>query len=258
MGVRISRREVLNNIVRFKDSLNDRQVNEKGRNRSYPVLLNKKTGDIQFAQKLEPLIHVPKKKAKAPEDWQEVQIDVSMKDGEVHFALAESPTGLERAAFQVINETLEALNRIAHEKRSSAKEGLPEKEILNDLSTIQLVSPHVRIDDLPGWLGRVSRLDAEKMLQNHSNGTYLLRSGGEDTNAIAFHLSEENHFLIKAYLCTVVESHEKISDILLLDTDRGWTIYLDNPDLGDPQYEYLPSAQALLHSISSRAKHPIH
>jgi hypothetical protein len=96
------------------------------------------------------------------------------------------------------------------------------------------------------------------MLQNRSNGTYLLRDGGEDTNAIAFHLSEENKTHVKAYICTVVESHEKISDILILETDLGWTTYRDEPNLLSSLYAYSPNPQGLLLQIHTRAKHPIH
>ena len=67
MTVRISR-EVLNNIVRVRDKLNEKQGG-----RSFPVLLNKKTGDIQFTRRMESIgTHLPKQKKTVAEDWQEV------------------------------------------------------------------------------------------------------------------------------------------------------------------------------------------
>ncbi len=267
MAVQISRREVLNNIIRFKDNLLERKPEDREKEkRSYPVLLNRKTGDIRFAQKIESIEHhFPRKgqnKGNAA-DWKEIQIDVSVKKGEVHFDLRDQahhpikPEGLEPIAFLVINETLEALNQIAHQHRSFRSEGLPEEQILKDLSDIHLSPSQTRIDDFPGWLGSVTRIDAEKMLQKRPHGTYLLRHVEELGRAMIFHLAEENRMVVKGYLCTIIEGKEKISDLLFIQIDRGWTIYQDDPNLSAHHYLYYPSLQTLLDEIRHRAKSPL-
>jgi len=269
MAVQISRREVFNNIIRFKDNLLERRQDGAAawaEERSYPVLLNKRTGDIRFTQKIESIEHKIPRKGKSsgsPADWKEIQIDVKMKNGEVRFDICDEahrhlkPDGIEPLAFRVISETLEVLNRIAHEHRPTKGEWLPEEEVLHDLSDIHLAPLASRIDDLPGWLGSVPRIDAEKILENRPNGTYLLRKADPDTVAIAFHLSEENRMTVEPYVCTVVESHEKISDILLLRTDRGWTEYKDEPNLLAPIYIFHASPQGLLLQLNCRVKHPL-
>lgn len=269
MAVQISRREVFNNIVRFKDNLLERRqdgVSMLNEERSYPVLLNKKTGDIRFTQKIESIEHKIPRRGKhggTAADWKEIQIDVKMKNGSVLFDICDEahrhlkPDGIEPLAFRVISETLEVLNRIAHEHRPTMGEWLPEEEVLQDLSDIHLAPLASRIDDLPGWLGSVRRIDAEKILENRANGTYLLRKADPDTIAIAFHLSEENKMVVEPYICTVVESHEKISDILLLRTDKGWTEYKDEPNLFSPIYTYHTNPQGLLLQLNYRVKHPL-
>ena len=89
MVFRITRPEVLNNLVRFKDNLSglkdqeQREKEEKGskdeKKRKYKVLLNRKTGDMRFAQKISVLEEkiVKRGNKKEPlEDFKEVQIIV--------------------------------------------------------------------------------------------------------------------------------------------------------------------------------------
>ena len=218
---------------------------------------------MQFSCKIDSArLHVPKTQKTHVSDWESLQLCVGVEYGHIHFALKPGETkelqkpGFERIAIQVLIETIDALNRLAAEYGQGAKT-VSEVDVVRDLSEVYFEPVAVRIDDLPGWVGAVERIDAEKMLQRRQNGTYLLRSAPPATQAIAFHLAEENRIDVKAYLCTVVESHQKIADILLLDTEKGWTTYQDNPNLLAPIYQYHANIQALLHALHGRAKHPL-
>ncbi len=275
MGLEISRREVLNNLIRFKDSLLDRRDERseqlpRGR-RSYKVLLNCKTGDMRFAKKISSLEHHISRSRKVgrgetPGDWKEIQIIVSQETpAEVaHFEVLDAknrslnPADIEPLAWKIASETLDILNQKAEQVKGENKDLLPEEVVLKDLSSIHISVSKDRIEDLPGWMESLSRIEAEQMLQGKPVGTYLLREGDELTVSISFHVAEENLLQIRPYLLTVVEQEGKVSDILLLQTGKGWTLYQDDPNLKDPVlYKYFSSPQGLLRQISGIARFPL-
>jgi hypothetical protein len=279
MGLEISRREVLNNLIRFKDSLSEMRGEKEGheehepegkrKDRKYKVLLNRKTGDMRFAQKITSFEHhIARKgsKKEMAEDWKEIHIIVHQpgKLEAVQFEVRDAqnhslkPAEIEPLAWRIASETLDILNHKAEEVKGQFLDMLPEEAVLHDLSSIHISSSKGRISELPGWLNSISRVEAEQMLDGKPLGTYLLREGDELTIAISFHFEEENHLHVHPYLVTVVEGEGKISDILLLQTTKGWIFYFDDPNLNDHViYEYFPSAEALLHHIKHIAKKPI-
>lgn len=277
----ISRREVLNNLIRFKDNLlemrgEDRQKQSDGRGeeekkkrgrRTYQVLLNRRTGDMRFAQKITSLErHIARKKTQkeAPEDWKEIRIIVHQEatPEAAHFEARDTQNSSLKAsdidpiAWRIASETLDVLNTRAEQVKPSDQP--IEEAVLNDLSSIHLAAQKERIEELPGWQGALSRIDAERKLKGKPIGTYLMREGDELTLSISFHFAEENRLSIHPYLLTVVERENKIVDILLLQTNKGWLLYHDDPNLKDPiLYHYHASAQGLLHSLGQRARHPL-
>lgn len=270
MVYEISRREVMNNLIRFKDSLSEmhpvEQKAEKKGERTYKVLLNRKTGDMRFAQKISNLEHriATQRNKESAEDWKEVQIVVKQKTPRdtAQFEILDTKkhsltsSELEPLAWRVASETLSILNQ----KVKEIKQGnlLPEKEVLQDLSSIHLEAHKERIENMPGWMGSLSRIEAEQRLKDKLVGTYLLREGDEITTAIFFQSSQQNNVFIHPYVLTVVEKEDKISDILLLKTDKGWTLCCDNPDLSDTMsYHYYPSPQSLLRTLSHIATQPL-
>ena len=96
MAVQISRREVFNNIIRFKDNLLERRQDGAAawaEERSYPVLLNKRTGDIRFTQKIESIEHKIPRKGKSsgsPADWKEIYREMAEECGVSKKALDEA------------------------------------------------------------------------------------------------------------------------------------------------------------------------
>lgn len=235
-SIQVSRREVRDNLIRFREAaLNEGHFAE--RHHSYPILVNPHTGDMSFADRTGPL-----------QQWQRAQLQVWEKTrGHWEALMDDTLKGLEPIAWNVLRETIEALNEwLAQQKTMDVA--------LATLPNVHVVQSHGHIENLPGWLGNMDRLKAEKLLEGAPKGTYILREGDEDTRAVAFHLAQENKMKVHAYVCTVVESGHKISDLLVLHTPQGWTLYQDNPDLFDSQYAYCPSPQGMILLLHPRIK----
>lgn len=114
-----------------------------------------------------------------------------------------------------------------------------------------------RLNDYPGWVGRVSRIEAEMKLDKQPVGTFVLRDGDELDSRITRALAKENHETLQSCILTVVEPYQKISERLALHTAQGWVFYQDNPDLHDSQYRFYPTMKALLQSVENVAKKPL-
>lgn len=271
MMIEIARREVLNNLIRFRDSLLEvrqkkdwQKVPVSGKTRVYKVLFNRHTGDLRFAQKITQLEHhFPRKPKTALEDWMGLLIEVHEKgEYEVHFEFKDESghplkaQGLDPLAWKIAKETLRVLNLKGKDIHKITPEVLLEEAALQDLSNIHLAPPKEEIEDLPGWAGSINRLQAEQMLTKEPIGTYLLREGDEIIQCSAFHLEETNQVAVHPFVLTDVQKDEKISDILLLQTDKGWTLYQDDPNLDDLAYHFYASPQALIFTLKDFAKIP--
>lgn len=262
MAVEISHLEVFNNIVRFKNILEEphRKISLSDEDRSYPILLNRKTGDLRFLEAAE-MQQAP------PSGWKRGEIHVREKGKRIYLEFLDEKSSHLKAeelapfAWRILQETSEALNQMlaAHGASHQTSQGaLWEKTALKDLSQIHLSNPHHGlIEMLPGWRGRLGRVEAELILEGMPVGSYLLREGDTGTRGLVLHLSEANKVSLRAYLCTVVEARGKVSDLLLLQSGTRWTWYRDNPDLHDSEYEFFPSPGSALHKIHHRARHPM-
>ena len=266
MAIEITRREVLNNLIRFKDNLLELREREKGKEkgeeRSYQVLLNRRTGDMRFAQKISSLEHhFPRKSKESAEDWKEVRIIVSEQKSNrapVHFEVRDAenhelkPNDVDPLAWRIAHETLEVLNIKAKEVGKVLLETLPEEEILRDLSSIHLAPQGSRIEDLPGWTASLNRFEAEKKLKGKEIGTYLLREGDPLSFSLSFHHSLSNLISATPFVLTLVETEGRLSEFLLLRTEKGWLVYNDEPDLS--RYPLYPTPREAIHSLSGLAR----
>lgn len=265
MSYEISRREVLNNLIRLKDYLLEAQ-REKGE-KQIRLLLNYQTGDMRFAKKIDFLeAHLVRKEGKkeSAADWKEVLFTYRWASPGWVFELVDlkghalNPHFFSESAWQIASETMNYFNYRAKEVGEPKGEISLLDLVLEDLSSIHLAPPQERIESQPGWSGALSRIQAEERLKNRPIGTYLLRQGDEVTLSMASHLAEENLLSVRPYLMTLVEEEEKIADILLLQTNKGWTLYRDDPDLQDRAlYPFFPSFQLLLRHIHPKAQFPI-
>lgn len=265
MDIEISRREVLNNIIRFKDSLYKPHIKGTKEQRVYTALVNRKTGDMRFAKKISELeSHFSSKTKKEGQfsDWKEVRLIA--KDSKerpfVHFEVQDekgktlSNRDLDSLSWRVVSETLEVLNIKAKEIEAVPPTALAEEVALKDLSSIRISQAMPKIEDLPGWKGAISREEAEVLLKGCPYGTYLIREGDLMTKKVAFHLGVENQMAVAPYLLMFVDQEEKIAEVLILRTEKGWTYYSDDPDLNQPFYHYYKSAGELLQVFSDFAK----
>lgn len=269
MAIHIHRREVLNNIIRFKDSLLDMRPGDMSRldkeQRTYGILLNRRTGDMRFPEKIRSLESRFSGSLKgSPADWKESHLIVR-KEGasELHFEVLDDqdralqPTDLERLAWEIASETLFVLNEMAKQAHVNLSDPLPEESVLHDLTSIHLAIVPEKLEAHPGWHGSVNRIEAEKRLQGASEGTYLLRMADSISWLTADQLAQNNRLSLYPYVLTVVEPEDKISDYLLFQTERGWVCYKEEPDLRDPGYQYYSTLNALLFSLQACAQHPL-
>jgi hypothetical protein len=272
MVIQIRRREVLSNIIRFKDNLLEKRKEKRLKipeRRIYLSLLNRHTGDMRFAEKISTLEHHiqnkpgQSKKRASFEDWKEILLTAEEKDGHVHFEVLEGSGAelkskeIDPIAWRIASETLAVLNAMGEAYREMGLDLLPEDAALADLSEIKWTPVTGQIESMAGWQGKMGRIEAEQKLQHKAVGTYLFREADELDRSIAFHLAKENQIQIHFYLLTVVEEEAKISDKLILYSERGWTLYNDEPDLDSLVYHYYPTIEALLESMKSSAKKPL-
>jgi len=266
MDYQISMQEVMDNLISFKERLLAGFKEKKTDQRKYKALVNRSTGKIRFAQKMsafEPHISGITGRKDEPGDLLEIYLTVSKGENGGHFeALNKQGQPIKRGditpyAQRVLNEMVTILNAKAKFFKRDLGEMLIEEVILDDLSSIQLTPQEVQIEDLPGWMGSLNRIDAEKILSGRPLGTYLFRFGDEIALLSTFHFAEENFLSVYPYLITVVEEDDKISDILLLQTNKGWVCYHDDPDLKDPSYQFFSSLPDLLVTLKTKASTPL-
>ncbi len=265
MVIEITRREVLNNLIRFKDSLLERkEKQQREKKRTYNVLINTKTGDMRFAKRIAALEHhLIRERKGSMEDWKEIHLIVEQSKGEVRFEALDSQdlplkaSDLKPLAWKIASETVKVLNLKSQEEHPNSLEVLPEEALLQDLSSIHLSSDQDRIEHLPGWADNVNRYQAERLLWDSLPGSFLIREADPLTKQTAFHLSESNGFSIQPYLITFVEKESKISDLIILQTAYGWTLYQDDPDLSNSAYRYASTVDEFFQTLHHRLKHPI-
>lgn len=242
---------IRHNLVRFKDALLFQPRNARGKKRTYNALLNRHTGDLKFEK-----IHTD------PKEWKEVRLIIHEKPGKVTFDLRDPDgnhirhQGLAAIAWKVACELLSALNCKADHLTDLSIDQLPEVRIVQDLAQEESATEHP-IEEDPAWAGHSTRLAAEALLSTRPRGTYLLRAESGMTEDIAELLSSENDLFVQVYLLTYVADVEKIVDCCILETQRGWTVYRDNPDLNDSEYTFYPNVKTLLASLNAFAKTPL-
>ena len=251
----ISKQALLGNIYRFRSYIEDGHPPDRldGPFQIYRGLFNPQTGELKFAQKIssiEPRFKSFGSKGEVG-DWEPVEIGVIRReDGRFEFDLKNLSAKTADVANRALEDTLLALGQIA----IGSKDG----KIRFDLSKLQLGLKETAFGHLPGWKGALDRIEAESRLQEASVGSYVLREAGDDTALMIEELGKSNHMRVRGLICTVVEEEDKISDLLFIQTDFGWTIMQDSQDLSDRNiYLYQKSLEELIKSLSSRLLYPI-
>ena len=161
---------------------------------------------------------------------------------------------LDPLAVRILFETLDVLNKLVLLYHADS-EVLPEAEALRHLRDIHIGPVQESIENVPGWSGRLSRIEAEKDLDGRPVGTYLIRKGDRLDESVAHAIAETNKMPVHVFVLTFIEKERKISDRLLIQTDMGWTICRDETNLS--LYQYHPTLYMLLESMSDQIKTPV-
>lgn len=266
MVIEISHKKVLSNLIRFKETLESRSElatkKREDKERVYLILLNLETGDIRFAQKISELeSQFPRTpvEGESYRHWKQVRLVVQEQGGATHFDVCDAnekpigPSDVELpVAWTIVSETMNVLNTIAKVTQVAAGGLLPEDAILSsaNLSSIQIAPSHDRIEDLKEWVGRLDRDGAERLLLHKPVGAYVLRELDPIMDCTVNALKRNNKIdFLKSCLLTIVEEKNKISDMLLIRTKKGWIAYQDDVDFNSPIYVYHALVQSLLHEI---------
>ncbi len=256
MGFNITRREVFNNLIRFKDSLLEKPELENGSHshiRGYPALLNLHTGDIRFAQRIGGPERLLSPGAMGSDgDWEEISLICEDEEECAHFRIAGprgsslNPANLDPVVVRILFEMLDILNELASQYHGD------ENAVLQHLSEIHISPVSASIESMRGWSGKLSRIEAESALLDHLPGSYMFREGEAWTGPVARAFSEANKMTVTLYVLTFVEEEGKIAERLLIQTEWGWTLARDESDLSSPLYQHHPNLDALLYSIRLR------
>lgn len=265
MGIEITNHEAYENLLRFQTCLKHRHGSKReAGQREYRVLFNRHTGEMSFSKTIAEIeAPLSKKREGSTKDWTEIRIIVT--DGQKsHFrVLGEADRELDsfdareidRIALRVAKETVAVLNKKADEVQHVSKEGLLEEETLRDLSSIRVRPQSRGVEKLPGWAGALTRQEAEDRLRKERVGTYLVRSGDEETSLTVQSLAATNEATIEYYILTFKSEPQRMSEDLILCVNGGWILYKDEPILNSPEYTVFSTPDDLLNSIKE-AKYP--
>lgn len=244
MGIEVTNQKVIENLIRFKNCISSYRGRKSDNLREYKVLVDCKTGEMNFAKKISDIEQsIAKQKKTSIGEWKEVKILVRQQPDTAACEIQIQIDGVEGEALRVVKETERVLNQKMRETEPPSRGALPEEAALRDLSSIQVVGEHIR--KLPGWVGSKSRMEAETLLKGKAVGTYVIRSSDEDTSLMIRNLPKIN---IEYCIVTYADEEEKISEYLVLKTDSGWIVYRDDPILDN--YKAFPSPEALIHDLA--------
>jgi|GEM_PF-2571421 len=258
MAIRISRREVFNNLVRIKDSILAKGYEEgvqASPKRRYPAFVNRHTGDLRFGDAEQDPYFIE-------ENWEKLELTSVDEADTVRFAVSSSlsekiPPDLraDSAALKILFETMDILNQLAAQFEKKAEQ-VTNGDVPFRLTDVHVLSEPERIDSLPGWRGEMTRIEAESNLENKSPGAYLLRKENTLLDEIAGHFTAANEIPLQFYLLTFNGPSGKISDLMMIETQWGWTFCQGEPDLAKPCYRYESSPSALLRTLGRQIHSP--
>ncbi len=220
------KRRVFANLSRFKDCLASFPPGDT-REREYRVLLDLESGEMRFSEKIHSLRYGSRSSSALKNPKQVRLLVIDEEDGgarfEIHGTEVLDPDG-------VVKETLAVLNEMARKISGVALDRLPERTVLENLSSVHGQIFRREVENLPGWQGDLTIEEAEKQLEGQESGTYLIRNGSEVafmTNQMKEHYGYEVH----PYSLVFLNEEGKISEVLFLGIPQGWILYGDEPDL---------------------------
>lgn len=232
--------QVFLNLLEFKEAIFERgRLQKMPTERTYGGFLHPGRGAFVFAEP-----------SSEKERWKQIRLRVhSQREGDKFFLLDEKEepfhlSQISERAQEITRATLSLLNRRCNEV--SSREEPIEAVILQDLQFVRRFFSQ-EIEKHPGWMGEISRFEAEKLLKDHPEGTYLIRHGDHLTEKTVESLFQRCAFMI-FFVLTYSEKKKKVRERLIL-WDAGWFIYNDEPDLGNSLQKRFSDVDSLFRSI---------
>lgn len=178
-----------------------------------------------------------------PEDKQFLSIILSVKNPEKSydpcFYLFDAqeklinPEKINLIAKKVVKKTLFLLNSLAHNNYLIYME---RGGFIEDYLFSKDFSPkRDQIATHPAFIGKIKRAEAEKILQDEEEGSYVIRDLDPITEIERDTLEKENHILFNACLITFLQKEGIYSEYFIIHLGDNWWIYSDNPDFKSPK-----------------------
>ncbi len=232
--------QVFLNLLELKEAIFERgRPQEIPTERTYRGFLHHGRGAFLFAEP-------PRER----EEWRQIHLRVySQREGDKFFLLDEKgqPLSLHQMserAQEIARATLSLLNE--RSKEIPFRNEPIEAAVLQDLQFVRRFFSR-EIEKHPGWMGEIDRSEAEKLLRNQPEGTYLIRHGDALTEETVQSLFQKCAFMI-FFVLTYSEGKKKVSERLIL-WDAGWFVYNDEPDLGNSHQRRFSDVDSLLRSL---------
>ena len=236
--IRVSHSQVLVNLSHFKESVHEKYTKSRKKQQGYSVWLDCKTGVMEFDHK----------KAVSTANKKELKIFLKKnKLGATKCTIRGDLSHEDLLVQRIVRETMEVLNLLF----TIASQEPPEEKAMRVFSQVHIEEREDRPEKCPGWKGECSRIEAENLLQDRPVGAYLLRQ----VDQVSRWMLDQNPILAQGVVLTVKEKEAKISDYLILKTDRGWAFFHDDPQF--THYPVFPSLQALLDTFREIATLPV-
>lgn len=217
------------------------------------VFMHRSRGEIRFfdhyAESLNPNEWTCIRFHFSPSNFSQESFSVGISNvNEKHFSWEE----LQPEAFFNLKETIKTIQFISKflPKLKSFSSVLKEFSLTN----IDTLFKHFPSQDIihEAW-HNLDRNECEQVLLNHPPGVFLFRKD-EFASILEDQLSLTHKQKITCITLSYASSIKKISDLTLVKTNEGWTLYNDNPDLEEAKY---PSVYSLLDSMRGVCNTPL-
>ena len=229
-----SHKQIMKNIHETLDLFQKKP--HVGSQREYPFILDPISGRFHFEEK--PSIKggiKAKMIVKEPTLTDPASFSMSIIEGT-----------LQREVKKIVDKTLQVLNAYTQDYAGGNVEEFVCKRA--DQGSYS-------IEGHPGWHAKLSCLEAEKLLLEKSEGSYLLTDLDPTSFLIQEKIEEEFDVDLKCYLLCVKTNKNKISYYLIVH-EHLWYFYDDEPKLWSKKMDRYPTLEELINACKE-AKYPV-
>ena len=223
----------------------------------FNAFINRKTGELLFEEEVHPGEGLNSNKWKPlclnfrPPSAEGVNAGFEILEEQSNKTLFEC-VDLTPLARHILAQMIAALNTLVYETPNPDNV----KEVLKEIIQAQLEAPNPKSlekDIVHNAWHPVDRLEAERLLEHRAVGTYLFRKD-EYVTILEEQLSSRWRVPVKCLTLTVLEPHDKVTDLTLVGKEGSWYIYDNDPSLEDTAFSDI---SALMQSIRDRLTEPL-